>query len=85
MFSFRKFSEILRNGRILKDFRTLSIVSGLFSETRLFAAPSSCASLKLMTHGLHKNTFGLFIGQSSFVVTGALIAIIDVAIARNTF
>ena len=48
VFSFRKFSEILRNGRFVIDFRTLSIVSGLFSETRLFAAPIRSASLKLM-------------------------------------
>ena len=47
VFAFRKFSEILRNGRILIDFGTLSIVSGFFSEARLFAAPISCASFKL--------------------------------------
>ena len=32
----------------LIDFRMLSIVSGLFSETELFAAPIRSASLKLM-------------------------------------
>ena len=72
LFSFRKFSEILRNGRFLIDFWTLSIVSGLFSETRLFAAPIRSASLKLMWNRClswtaQKQFWPIFIGQSTFV------------------
>ena len=82
--NFRKFSEILRNAQFLIDFRTLSTVSGLFSETELFAAPIRSASLKLMRNRClswtaQKHFWPIFIGQSTFVVTGALIAIIDVA------
>ena len=39
LFCFRKVLEILRNGRCFEQFRTLSMVSGLFSETALFAGP----------------------------------------------
>ena len=90
LFSFWKVSEILRNGRFLIDFRTESIVSGLFSETELFAAPIRSASLKLMWNRFlswtaQKHFWPMTIGQSTFVVTGALIAIIDVAIARQNF
>ena len=42
---FRKFSEMVD---FFTNFRTLSIVSGLLSETELFAAPIRRASLKLM-------------------------------------
>ena len=48
LFSFRKVSEILGDGWFFTNFRTLSIVSGLFSETELFAAPIGRASLKPM-------------------------------------
>ena len=47
---FRNFSEILRNGRFLIGSRMWSIISGFFSEIRLFAAPIRSASL----NGLHK-------------------------------
>ena len=67
----------------------LSNVSGLFSETELFAAPIRSVSLKQMGNRCLSWTgqgqFGpIFIAQSTFVVTVARTTIIHVAVARNT-